>query len=180
MITKSKVVVLAVLVAIAGLLAVFVADERIERRRMADDRITMRYGALMVGVAAGYTPYAVTLMDFNMAMVSEIAVRLGLRPAFFTTAWDRLFAELDTSIYDIIISSITITAERQSAYNFSKPYMASPHEPELFVIGLKKGNDRLTEAVNRALEDMFNDGTMLRISIETFGRDFVTRAQQEW
>jgi len=183
MITKSKVVVVAILFVVLALFAVFVADERIERNRMATQRITMRYGALMIGLGAGSTPYGITPVDFNMAMGSELAARLGLRPAFFTSPWERIFVEFDTGIYDIVISSVPITPQRQAVFGFSKPYMATNTltvEPALFGIVIKKENDRLTEAVNRALEDMFNDGTILRISMDTLGEDLVTQARQAW
>jgi ABC-type amino acid transport substrate-binding protein len=90
-----------------------------------------------------------------------------------------MFGGLDIGIYDIIIPAVTITPERQAAYNFSRPYMATP-ESGFFSIAMKKGNDRLTEAINRVLEDMFSDGTMHRISVGTLGMDLVTQARQAW
>ncbi|MCL2381518.1 MAG: hypothetical protein FWC64_07975 [Treponema sp.] len=45
---------------------------------------------------------------------------------------------------------------------------------------MKKDSARLTGAVNRALEDMFEDGTMRRISLDALGMDAVTQARQAW
>ncbi|MCL2721464.1 MAG: transporter substrate-binding domain-containing protein [Treponema sp.] len=48
-------------------------------------------------------------------------------------------------------------------------------EEEIFGICLKKGNDALTEVINKALYELFEDGTILRISKEFFkGRDLVS------
>jgi len=47
---------------------------------------------------------------------------------------------------------------------------------EYIGICLKKGNDALTAALDNALEELFNDGTMLLISQRIFGRDLVSRA----
>jgi polar amino acid transport system substrate-binding protein len=45
---------------------------------------------------------------------------------------------------------------------------------EQFGICMKKGNDALTEAINKALDELFNDGTMLKISNQVFGMDLVS------
>ena len=180
MITKPKIIVLTILVALTGLIVWFLADERIERNRIIAERITMRYGVILIGIDNGYTP-----PGFNTAIGGEIASRLGMRPAFIITPRDRIFADLDAGRFDIAISSVTITPELRAAYNFSRPYTALPPyngstEPDLLSIGLKKENHRLTEAINRVLEDMFNDGTMLRLSLNAFGMDLVTQARQAW
>jgi polar amino acid transport system permease protein len=39
---------------------------------------------------------------------------------------------------------------------------------------MKKGNDELTAAIDKALDELFADGTMLRISQSVFGMDLVT------
>jgi len=270
---------LAVLVAITGFIVWFLLEDRVRIQREAE-RMTRRYGVLLVGTDSRYAPmgyfraYGITPRDFNIAMGSEIAARLGIRAAIITTSWDRIFDELDIGLYDIIISSVIITPERQAAYNFSRPYIANPlvmvtlkdspiaalspidvtglnvafqantnadffierltareglqhilhrhdqvqysfeeleqgqvdavitdllvarsfvapadnpfeivwknPEPTFFGIAIGKGNDRLTEAINQILEDMFNDGTMLRISMDKLGMDFVTQSRQAW
>ena len=45
---------------------------------------------------------------------------------------------------------------------------------EEFGICLKKGNNALTDALNKALDELFADGTMLRISNDIFGMDLVS------
>jgi polar amino acid transport system substrate-binding protein len=42
---------------------------------------------------------------------------------------------------------------------------------------MKKGNDALTQAIDKALDELFTDGTMLRISQSIFGMDLVTAAR---
>ena len=180
MITKPKIIVAVILLALSGFFVWFVSAEHAERRRMIAERITMRYGVILVGIDSGYTP-----PDFTTTIGSEIAARLGMRPAFITAPQGTIFVGLETLQFDIAISSAEITPELRASYNFSKPYMAFPPysagtEPGLLSIGFKKGNNRLTEAVNRVLDDMFNDGTMLRLSMDFFGMDIVTQARQAW
>lgn len=45
---------------------------------------------------------------------------------------------------------------------------------EYIGICLKKGNDALTNALNNALDELFENGTMLRISQKAFNRDLVS------
>jgi polar amino acid transport system substrate-binding protein len=45
---------------------------------------------------------------------------------------------------------------------------------EVFAICLKKGNDALTAALDKALDELFADGTMLKISQEVFKMDLVS------
>jgi polar amino acid transport system substrate-binding protein len=242
--------------------------------------LTIRPGVLMVGVEIGYPPMeyfaddGVTPIGFDIDMAKAIAGKLGLEAQFIDTAWDGIFAGVDTRRYDCIISSVTITPARIAAHNFSKPYVAntlamvlpknstvtartpmelanlqvafqadttadhymeelvatrglryiprrydkvmqcfddlrlgradaivtdllvaydyiapadSPFEivwtsdePEVFGICMRKGNDALTEAINKALTELFDDGTMRRISQNIFGMDLVTAARQTW
>jgi polar amino acid transport system substrate-binding protein len=191
---------------------------------------------------------------------------MGLQAEFVDTAWDGIFAGVDTNKFDCIMSSVTINDARLAVHNFSKPYIQNtlaivrlksspatvrspqdlaglgvayqaettsddymadlaasglrftPYEydqvihcfPELqlgrvdavmtdllvayeyvsranspfeivwqggeeeFGICIKKGNDALTTAVNEALDALFADGTMRRISNEIFGMDLVS------
>jgi polar amino acid transport system substrate-binding protein len=49
---------------------------------------------------------------------------------------------------------------------------------EEFGICLKKGNNALTEALNKALDELFENGTMLRISNDIFGMDLVSAVRK--
>jgi len=242
--------------------------------------ITINKGVLMIGMDIGYPPMeyfdndGATPLGFDVEMGKEIAKRLDLKVEFINTDWGGIFAAVDSSRYDAIMSSVTITPARIEVHNFSKPYIAntlamvllkdstltartpmeleglnvafqadttadfymetlaaeqglkyiprrydqvmrcfeeiklnrvdviltdllvaydyiapadSPFEivwmsdePEVFGVCMKKGNDALTEAVNKALEEMFDDGTMQRISDEVFGMDLVTQAREQW
>jgi polar amino acid transport system substrate-binding protein len=248
--------------------------------RRQSDGLTIRNGVLMIGMDIGYPPMeyfdvdGVTPIGFNVDMARAIAAKLDLRPEFINTAWDGIFAGVETNRYDVIISSVTITPARLLAHNFSKPYIAntlamvlpkgstlnvrspedtaglnvafqadttadfymeelarrtglryiprrydqvihcfeelrlgrvdlivtdllvaynyvapadSPFEivwmspdPEVFGICLRRGNDALTDAINQALTELFDDGTMLRISMDIFGMDLVTEARKTW
>jgi polar amino acid transport system substrate-binding protein len=241
----------------------------------ASGGMTIKPGVLQVGMEIGYPPMEYLAADgktpvgFDVDMAKAIGQKLGLQVEFVDTAWDGIFSAVDTSKFDCIISSVTITEARQRAHNFSKPYIQntlaivvpknagftvrSPQDlgglrvayqdettadyymadliagglrtqvfeyekvmycfdelrlgrvdviitdllvayeylarsPDLdivwqggeeeFGICMKKGNDALTNAINGALDDLFADGTMLRISNNIFGMDLVSAVRR--
>ncbi|MDR2144418.1 MAG: transporter substrate-binding domain-containing protein [Treponema sp.] len=44
----------------------------------------------------------------------------------------------------------------------------------MLAICLKKGNNALTEALNKALDELYADGTLKKISQDVFGTDVVS------
>jgi polar amino acid transport system substrate-binding protein len=238
--------------------------------------LTIKRGVLMVGMEIGYPPMEYLAEDgrtpigFDVDFAKALAERMGLEVEYVDTAWDGIFAGVETSRYDCIISSVTITPARLEAHNFSKPYIQNtlaivmprdsrhnvrspqdleglgvafqdettsdyfmqdlaagglrftPYEydrvmycfdelrlgrvdaimtdllvafeyigrsdlfeivwqggEEEFGICMKRGNDALTEAVDKALNELFEDGTMLRISREIFnGMDLVSAVRR--
>jgi len=238
--------------------------------------LTIKKGTLMIGMEIGYPPMeymaddGITPVGFDVSLGKALAKKMGLEAQFVDTAWDGIFAGVNTKKYDCIISSVTINPARLEAHNFSKPYiqntlaivmpknskykvrspqdlaglgvayqeettsdsymtdlakkglMFTPYEydkvlycfdelrlgrvdaimtdllvayeylarsdffeivwqggEEEFGICMKKGNDALTNAINKVLDELFENGTMLKISKEIFdGMDLVTNVRR--
>jgi polar amino acid transport system substrate-binding protein len=236
--------------------------------------LTIKPGVLTVGMEIGYPPMEYfdtdgkTPIGFDVQLAKALAAKLGLAFEYVDTAWDGIFAGVDTGKYDCIISSVTYTEERAEVYNFTKPYVANsqllvvrkdsavkpktledvrglrltyqaettsdtlatewiertktpvtvfeydkvmncfdelslnrvdvilvdsvvaaeylsrpgnPYEitaevsnDEVLAICLKKGNAALTDALNKALDELFADGTLKKISQDIFGTDVVS------
>ncbi|AEF80091.1 ABC transporter substrate-binding protein [Leadbettera azotonutricia] len=269
---KIKAIVLAAIAALVLSGAVYAGGGS-----QSSGGLTLEKGTLTVGMEIGYPPmeyYAddgKTPIGFDVSMAKALAAKMGLKVKFVDTAWDGIFAGVDTSKYDCIMSSVTITDARKAAHNFTKPYVGnamalvllknsaikaknpselvglgvayqeettadfymtdlaakglrftpyeydkvmycfdelklgrvdaivtdslvavdyvapadSPFEivwqgpaDEVFGICLKKGNDALTAELDKALDALFADGTMLKISKEIFGGvDMVSAAR---
>ena len=258
---KTLAVLLAVVVALA-----FTGCAK----KAAKTGLTLKDGVLTVGMEIGYPPFEYfdedgkTPIGFDVELGKALAEKLGVKVEFVDTAWDGIFAGLDTDKYDTVMSAVTITEERKGNYNFSSPYIgngqaiilakdstlsiAKPEDlanlrvgyqaettsdifmtkqadaglkftaeeydkvmnayddlklgrcdavvsdslvavsylgkpdtvykqvwagtpDEYFGVCMKKGNDALTEAVNKALAEMKADGTLKNIYMKIFGMD---------
>lgn len=102
--------------------------------------LTLKEGVLQVGMEVGYPPMeyldtdGTTIIGFDKEVADAIGALLGLKVEFVDTAWDGIFSSLDSNRYDCIISSVSITPERQQNYNLTEPYVANR-----LVLVVKKG-----------------------------------------
>lgn len=93
--------------------------------------LTLKEGILQVGMEVGYPPMEYldtdgkTIIGFDKEVADAIGELLGMKVEFVDTAWDGIFSSLDSHRYDCIISSVSITEERQGNYNLTRPYVAN-------------------------------------------------------
>ncbi len=104
---------------------------------------TIKDGVLMVGAEIGYPPMeyfdedGATPIGFDMEFAKALADEMGLELEIVDTAWDGIFAGVDTDKYDVILSCVSYTDERNENYLLSKPYVANapvvvvPNESEI-------------------------------------------------
>ena len=64
-------------------------------------------------------------MGFDVDIANALGELLGLEVELVNTAWDGIFAGLDKDQYDMIISSVSITPDRQAAYELTEPYVSN-------------------------------------------------------
>ena len=87
-------------------------------------------GALTIAVDDTYLPMEFRddnndLVGFDIDLGNALAEQLGVKAEFVTVAWDGIFTGLTSNQYDVIISSTSITPERQESYSQSDPYIAN-------------------------------------------------------
>jgi polar amino acid transport system substrate-binding protein len=88
----------------------------------------LKRGALWVGFDSGYMPFEMTnqkgrYVGFDIDMAKEMAKAMGVKFVPINTAWDDIIPSLTTGKFDIIISGMTITQERNLKINFADPYI---------------------------------------------------------
>jgi len=117
--------------ALLGLVAFVLIGTAACKPKIEKGEITLKKGVLMIGMEIGYPPMEYfdedgkTPIGFDVEMGKALAAKLGLQPEFIDTAWDGIFAGVDTEKYDCIMSSVTYTDERAEIFNFTKPYIAN-------------------------------------------------------
>src|SRR5690242_1657296 len=62
------------------------------------------------------------IVGYDIDFMNAVAKEAGVTVEFKNTAWDGIFAGLDSGQYDAIISSVTITNERKAKYDFTDAY----------------------------------------------------------
>lgn len=62
------------------------------------------------------------IVGYDIDFLRAVAKEAGIAVEFKNTAWDGIFAGLDSGQYDAIISSVTITEERKAKYDFTDAY----------------------------------------------------------
>jgi len=100
-------------------------------KKVEKGEFTVQKGKFLIGVEIGYPPMEYfeedgkTPAGFDIELGKEIAKRLDLEPVFIDTAWDGIFAGLNTNRYDVVMSATTITEERLQSFDFSTPYVGN-------------------------------------------------------
>lgn len=62
------------------------------------------------------------IIGYDIDMMKAIGKEVGMDVEMRMVAWDGIFAGVAAGNYDVIASGVTITPERQRAFEFSKPY----------------------------------------------------------
>ncbi len=97
---------------------------------VAATKNTIKPGVLTIGVDDSYPPMEFkddkgATVGFDIDLAAEVAKRLGVKVEFVSTAWDGIFQALNTSKYDAIFSSVSVTDERLKNFELTKPYIAN-------------------------------------------------------
>jgi chorismate mutase-like protein len=115
--------------AVAGLLATALTPAHANRL----DDIAAR-GVLRVGGTGDYKPFSYRSADggfvgMDVELAGELARSLGVRLQLVPTSWSTLMADLDADKFDLALSGVSVTAERQRQALFSLPYLHDGKTP---------------------------------------------------
>ena len=83
----------------------------------------LKRGELRVGFESGYMPFEMTdrkgkFVGFDIDMAKELAKSMGVKFVPVNTAWDGIIPALLTNKFDIIMSGMTVTQDRNLKINF--------------------------------------------------------------
>ena len=88
----------------------------------------LKAGVLNVGLEAGYMPFEQRnkkgeIVGFDVDIAKEMAKAMKVKLKLHNTAWDGIIPALVTKKFDIIMSGMTITQERNLKVDFCDPYI---------------------------------------------------------
>ena len=110
-------VILAVITFSSG--SVFAADALTEIQKR---------GVLRIGMEPGYMPFELTnkkgeIIGFDVDMGKRMAKAMGVKLEIVSTAWDGIIPALLTGKFDVLMSGMTLTQQRNLTVNFATPYI---------------------------------------------------------
>lgn len=127
---------------------------------------TLTKGKLTMGSDTSYPPFETMEgskpVGFDVELAQAIAKKMGITLEVISTAWDGIIPGLKTNKYDVIMSAMTITADRKKQISFSDPYIDS--------------NQSLCVANNSAIKSTKDlNGKVVGVQIDTTGQ---TKAEE--
>jgi len=104
----------------------FADDIELAKKSTIED--ILKAGELKVGFESGYMPFEMTdksggFVGFDVDMAKEMAKAMGVKFVPVNTALDGIIPALLTKKFDIIMSGMTVTQERNLKINFADPYI---------------------------------------------------------
>ena len=134
------------------------------------EQITKR-GELRVGFEAGYLPFEMAdkkgrFIGFDIDMAKEMAKAMGVKFVPVNTAWDGIIPALITKKFDIIMSGMTATQERNLKINFADPYI---------IVGQTIMLNKKNEGKVKSYKDLNNPKYTITSKLGTTGEQAIKR-----
>jgi cyclohexadienyl dehydratase len=147
-------------------------------RRMARPTLSRikASGLLRIGMTGDYAPFSLErqghLKGSDVAAAIELAHTLNVAPRFVRTTWPTLMSDYRAGRFDVAMSGISVTAEREAEGMFSSAYHRGGKTP-IVRCGTQGRFDTLAEIDQPSVRVIVNPGG----TNERFVRDSLHRAQ---
>jgi polar amino acid transport system substrate-binding protein len=124
-----KRVSLALVAALAAVLAVSCSGKKADSGDLSLKAVTDK-GTFVLGLDDAFPPMGFRndkneIVGFDIDLATEVAKRMGVTLVTQPISWDAKEQELNTGKIDCIWNGLTITAEREAAMSFTKPYLSN-------------------------------------------------------
>ena len=124
--------------------------EDLNKKITSSETNTMTTKTVRFATEGAYPPWNFVndkekLDGFDIELGNELCKRAGLRCEWVQNDWDSLITNLKSGEYDVIISGMSITEERQKVIDFTEEYY--PTEPSSFVGLVSADNSVIKDVV---------------------------------
>ena len=128
---------------------------------------------LNIGSDTTYPPHEFiedgVVKGFDVDVVAAICEKINCSANWVTTAWDGIFAALDDGQFDMVVSGVSITEERDKIVDFSDPYIVVQQGVLMRVEDAGKTIDDFKSGALRLASQ--NGTTNAQLGEELVGRD---------
>ncbi|OED39375.1 amino acid ABC transporter substrate-binding protein [Chromatiales bacterium (ex Bugula neritina AB1)] len=128
---KRRLITTAMAVVVAGAVAAPAMAQKASQALSSESVIETikKRGAIKIGLSI-FKPWSMRdkngdLIGFELDVGRKLAEDMGVEAEFIPTAWDGIIPALVSGKFDVIISGMTTTPQRNLTVNFSDPYAYS-------------------------------------------------------
>lgn len=118
---------------------------------------------LSVAVSADYWPMeslsGSDIVGHDIDLMNAVAAALGMGVTYTNVPWEGLFQALAAGQYDLIVSTVSVTPDREEIADFSLPYVVFFGSDQIAIV-VQQGDAALRQALNEALVQLRADGTL--------------------
>lgn len=124
---KKIAMILLTVVLSAGMFAGCAQKETAKDTSLDDVK---KAGVIKIGLSDDFPPFEYrdsnnNLVGFDIDMANAIAEKLGVKTEFITTEFSGITLALNSDKFDMIISGLSVTPEREKEIAFAGPYLQS-------------------------------------------------------
>jgi ABC-type amino acid transport substrate-binding protein len=118
---------------------------------------------LRVATDATYWPMesisGTQIIGYDIDLMNALGSRLGIAVVYTDVPWKDIFAGLNAGQYDAVISTVSVTPERDESVDFSLPYVTFGTSDNI-AIAVQQGNDALRRQLNEGLRALRAAGAL--------------------
>ncbi len=139
---------------------------------------TIEDGVLFVGIST--SPYITEDEDgkvegFEIDLAKAIGELTFLDVKFVKMKYNSIYAELDTSNFDCVMSGVQISDAVDKVYDFSVPYYTDDAGHDIGAV-VKSGNNKLLNVLNKSIAILKSNGKMDELYDKWFPVDETSQA----
>ena len=121
---------------------------------------------LLIATNAEYWPMeyisGTEIVGHDIDLMNAIGAEISVTIIYTNVAWSGIIDGLIAGEYDAIISTLTVTPEREEVIDFTLPYVTFGGDQNI-AIAVQQGDDTLRHQINEALRQLRADGTLQTI-----------------
>lgn len=140
-----------------------------DRSMTAAEQQTTSMTSLLIATSPDYPPMeylsGTQIVGHDIDLMNAIAAEMSVTVVYTNVPFVVILDGLIAGKYDAIISSLSITPEREKVVDFTIPYVTFFDVPggDNYGIAVQQGNDNLHDQMNEALRQLRADGTLQTI-----------------